>query len=660
MVEVNNINDYPLTTNRIRVEVNMERFFSSYSIVSYYSLNKEFKNLAYEQLSDVVCLSVTGIRARWDNLRYPAVRFFILVEKGRVMEVKNSLRIYDEIRFKEDDLSDYDDSLRKRIIASLAINSLGKVRNGKMMYNDGSLLLCDDRNFLVSKSRKELVCLKIEVNEYMNLTAKTATFSNPKNIGQLRKYGNCVFQVSKDIYGQWWSGLSVKPIVIRNLKDSDLNIEDLYIKKKILPDKRNIVPYWPYKPEDYTHGKLFALSQVVESVNDKYRGVLEIDFENFDLMHFDQYKPEKDMLTSLKEYFDGKNISFEDPFGTKESGELIVEMQHEFIQVVGDILRFPKKRVNDDMLIKLVEPIGEPIDKTHYTQSHYRKAHNATALQHKVFDKGMANKISKAEARRILIELMVKDCLINRSLPSKLGDLLKDWEFIRYKINRGNVIGASLSIAKDNVINIKDFGFPESSESDILYDFESFVNEKLHYANFEKISGARDYMAMKKNGNVFLIIDTDEIPMLDVSLIDDGYVEIAKGANPLAFFKRKGVARKYLRGYVGFHLWHTEGLDGEPNASYSYIAGINNDSIQLDKSHKMDKMPRARRIFVLHKEHPEQIENQIMEIADMLKFGFGRWNELMTYPFPFKFLLEYLDDAAEIAFSKHWSEITYK
>ena len=140
---------------------------------------------------------------------------------------------------------------------------------------------------------------------------------------------------------------------------------------------------------------------------------------------------------------------------------------------------------------------------------------------------------------------MVKDCLINRSLPPKLGYLLKECEFIRYKINRGNVIGASLSIAKDNVINIKDFGFPETSESDILCDIESVVNEKLHYANFEKIRGARDDMAMKKNGNVFLIIDTDEIPMLDVSLIDDGYVEIAKGENPLAFFKRKRVARKY-------------------------------------------------------------------------------------------------------------------
>jgi hypothetical protein len=49
-----------------------------------------------------------------------------------------------------------------------------------------------------------------------------------------------------------------------------------------------------------------------------------------------------------------------------------------------------------------------------------------------------------------------------------------------------------------------------------------------------------------------------------------------------------------------------------------------------------------------------------MEIASMLKFGFGRWNELMTYLFPFKFLQEYLDDACETVFSKHWKDITYK
>ena len=42
---------------------------------------------------------------------------------------------------------------------------------------------------------------------------------------------------------------------------------------------------------------------------------------------------------------------------------------------------------------------------------------------------------------------------------------------------------------------------------------------------------------------------------------------------------------------------------------------------------------------------------------DMLKFGFGRWNELMTYPFPFKFLYEYLDKWCLDKTGRHWDEI---
>ena len=65
MIDITEIGNYPLTTNSIDVDIDMEKFFSMYSIVSYYSLDKEYKNLAYEQLADVPCLSVTGIRSRW-------------------------------------------------------------------------------------------------------------------------------------------------------------------------------------------------------------------------------------------------------------------------------------------------------------------------------------------------------------------------------------------------------------------------------------------------------------------------------------------------------------------------------------------------------------------------------------------------------------------
>lgn len=167
-------------------------------------------------------------------------------------------------------------------------------------------------------------------------------------------------------------------------------------------------------------------------------------------------------------------------------------------------------------------------------------------------------------------------------------------------------------------------------------------------------------MALVKDGNVYFIVDTDEIPILDVNLIDEAYNQVANKDETVAMFKRKKVAHDYLRGYIGFHLWKTEGIDGEPNSSYSYISGTNSESMKITPKTKMDKMPRARRIFILHKENAELIEQHIFEICEMLKFGFGRWNELMTYPFPFKFLQEYLDDAAETAYSLHWKDITYK
>ena len=539
----------------------------------------------------------------------------------------------------------------------MAINSLGQMKPGRMMYNNASLLLCDDKNFLIPKSRKELVCLKIEVNEFLNLIAKTTSFSNPRNEDELKRKSNCVFLVSKDIYGQWWSGLSVKPIIIRGLKTKDINLQDYYIHKKRFTDKHNIVPYWPYNPEDYTHGRLFAISQVIESVNKKFGSLLRIEFTDYHVDVYDAYKPEKDMLAFLIQYLAGKKIYIDDPFKTVDSKKLVEQMKYEFQLIMDNSLEYPHKQQAGDLLIKLCEPQEETLPQTHYLKSLYRMAYSGTAIQHKIFyNNEKDDSFTKSEARRILIELLVKDCLIRRQLPKQLQTLAEGWKYYRYKICDGNVIGASLYTVNDK-IEIEEIGFPSAR---IQLDFETFAQTRLCYNNSEKIAGARDYMALIKDGNVFLIIDTDEIPILDVSLIDEAYGEIINNNEPLSLFKRKKVAHQYLRGYIGFHLWKSDGLDGEKDASYSYISGINSENMQIMRNTKMDRMPRARCIFVLHSENPSKISNDILEIENMLRFGFGRWNDMMTYPFPFKFLQEYLDDACEIAYSKHWNEITSK
>ena len=176
------IKGWPLTTNKITIEYDKEKFFSTYTVVSYYSIDKEYKNLAYEQLADIPFISVCGIRAKWNDVLYPCTRFFIMVNKGEAPAIINSLREYDQIRLKIDGLEDYTQKQQQRIIASLAINSLGKMKADRLMYNNGSLLICDDKNFLIPKSKKELVCLKIEVNDFLILTAKTTSFSSPKTM----------------------------------------------------------------------------------------------------------------------------------------------------------------------------------------------------------------------------------------------------------------------------------------------------------------------------------------------------------------------------------------------------------------------------------------------------------------------------------------------
>ncbi len=655
-LDLQEIKKWPLTTNQIIVKVDLDKFFSKYDVVSYYSQDKEYKNMAYEQLSDIPFVSVCGIKTRWDSQFSPFTRFFILTEKNASAEVLQSLRSFDKIKSRiEDHLEDYTEKQQQRILSSLAINSLGERKAGKMMYNNGCLLLCDDKNYLIPKSKKELVCLKIEVNDYMVLTAKTTSFSNPKTIEELHKTRKSVFQVSKDIYGQWWSGLAVKPVILKKIKNNDLRLEDFYIQKKRFKDNHNIVNYWPYNPEDYTHGRLFALSQVVESVNERFKSLLSIEFTDHEVAFYDEYRTDKETLAFIKTHLNGRSIYFDDPFKNKGSRAYISKIKKEFQKIMENSLVFPTKPSPNDMVIKLCEPNDEKTEQTHYLKSLSRLPFSGyTAIQHVIYSGDETeDSISISEARRLLIELLVKDCLTSRKIPEQLGSLAYEWEFMRYKIQDNCVIGASLKLSEDNTITIEDFGFPTSKN---IYIFDVFSNERLSYSDSEKICGTRDYMALKKNGNVYLIIDTDEIPILDVSLIDDAYGKIVNNNEPLALFKRKKDAHKYLRGYIGFHLWKAEGIDGGAGA-YSYISGKNSENMQIMRSTKMDKMPRARRILVLHSSNKTNEGNDIMEIENMLRLGFGRWNEMMTYPYPFKFLQEYLDDACETAFSKHWGEL---
>ena len=71
-IDFEEIKKWPLTTNKIKVTVDEKKFFSEYSIVSYYSEDKEYKNLAYEQLSDLspVWANLQFAHSEYKNLKF--------------------------------------------------------------------------------------------------------------------------------------------------------------------------------------------------------------------------------------------------------------------------------------------------------------------------------------------------------------------------------------------------------------------------------------------------------------------------------------------------------------------------------------------------------------------------------------------------------------
>lgn len=662
---------FPVTTNKLVVSWDKEAFFDKYAIVSYKMDSRDYerKNLSYEQLSDTPSLSVVGIKAKYEqfgNGRTTYTRFFVLVKKGEEKKVLDSLRQQSDVACKQDDLQSYDESLQKRIVVSLAINALGKKKMSTkdgMMYNNGMLLVCDENNFGIPKSRKELVCLKLEVNKYMNLAAKTTTFSHPKDFKELKSHWNCVFKVGQEIDGEKWLGDCLKPIVLKNVNDGGPDLDKLFIKKKRFSSTHNIVPYWPWNKEKYNHSRLFVLCQVVENVNQLFDGMLSVDFTDNLVVDYFESHPKDDMLDMLGDYFQGKTIMVEDPFLTADSTEQIAQLKASVKEAFGDVLKLVKKSSKVDMIIKLCDTIG---DDTHYSKSVGRMYGSSVATQHMIHHGGgKDDKVSKAMATRILMELLVKDSLVKRNVPSELALKVKDWKFWHFKLHyikelkESTVFGASLKMAENGAVDIKVYGF----ESKVGEFYDTFTSSIMGYPVLGKLRGYYNYYVMEKAGNAYLIFDTDEIPILDAKQIDDTYGKIIAGTDPdcdtICMFKRKreGTDHKYLRGLMGFHLWKSDGIEGEDSEGYSYISGYNVGNFKTGVGFKIDKVPHVRRVFVLKKDSPERVWEDIQELKSMLAVGFGQWDELMTYPFPFKFLQEYLDNQTEMVFSKHWGEM---
>lgn len=687
----------PLLTSKLVIDLDQDVFTSKYGIISF-QMSDDKERFSYASLSGMPVVSVTGLSDLYPNTPHQfTTRYFVLVERKDLQQVRDFLGQQKVCGITTGRMIQWNERIRKRVIASLALNSLGRLKQDqRWMYHEGSLLLFDEINFKFNLEKKGLVCLKLEINRFLTLIARTQTYSHPESLKELKERQGNVFQLASALDGELWTGKSLKPVVLPSKRIKKSELEQYYIKKAMDEKNRNVVPHWPFAPENYVHGKLFVMWEALRLVNEVYAGMLKLHFNAISDYTYDEYASDKKMTDYLVTYLKGKEIRIVDPFQTHRSRAFIEEMVRKWQDeslMDGDI-HFTETGDDPDMVISLCEEKekkdGKEKKKVKHTYYHKLQERSASrTVQHVVLEfpnavvkpkeskkdhtveqnadnqqqqkntKGQTEKNYKnlGKERRILLELMVKDCIRKRRMPAETVEGAPGWTFWEYRLHGGKIVGSWLRIHSDGEL---EFGPFYTSMREPMMDFNEFVYDVMYYTGpTGPFSGSQDYKVLTKEGNVFMIITSDEVPILDGAAIDAKYERINGAGEKLSDLKRADDAHRFFRGYVGFHFWEVEPFD-KVLRTFAYISGTTLKKLQTPPSKKLDKLPHMRLLLVLHAEHPDLIEEQVTEITGLLKYGLGRWQDMMTYPYPYKFLSEYLDNETECLYGFHWQEVCPK
>lgn len=436
----------------------------------------------------------------------------------------------------------------------------------------------------------------------------------------------------------------MQAVATRNINDPDPNLESFWIRRKIPNSGKNTVPYLNFKPELLSHSRFFVIDDILNALNMSFKGLLKVAFVGHNVNFYDECKTDALARRLISRYLSGRNLAFFDPFSTEGSKDFIRQIEEHVRLTVGSDISFDPESPADG-IIALCKDI-ENDDSGSYIQSVGK-----VPVQHIEFPSDIGG--LAVAVRRVLLDLAVKIMNCSMSMDPEMSPCIAGWWFSQFKHSDLGLIGSMLSVDSGKM-NFQDFGFG-------LGCWTSNVPQEIITADYlirSRYNNVEDCRVLGKDGNVYAIIDTDEIPILSCRAIErqvDALIEA--GARSFSPLRNNDYVFSNFSGYIGLNFWRMDPAGISPYPVFAYIAGFNKN-LKITKSTKFDKMPHVRHIEVVSASRPDDIPNEINEISEMLKFGYGRWGEVMTYPFPFKHLYEHLEHTALTAPDpKHWDEI---
>lgn len=597
-----------IKTNKIKYSLDKNMLSKEYDVFQIRTTKSYFKSGAYIIDAPLINNGVCSV------LFNSGKEFYVLM--------KHNDNNISDLRAVLKDADDFDcitlsklqsNTLDDEIVIQLLINSLGNYSSSFLKFNNlTGHLYCFHPNWLVKSKKSDTAtilkvpCLEVKLSKDFRLNLEVHTFSSEllKNKIEFKRkrfkdYSKYVFSAHNTLRRKI-DGDTDKVFIMRQTKNARTEIPFL--------DMQSI--------EKFNQSKMGILSSVIESFNDNFKNIANIEFEDIAQYEVVDYtrtvaKENSKIVSDLLSSKSVKIIDCIDDDYSKVFCENIKRLLFDKYAITANI----GKRISKDYLnIRLIHNAAHYID----CEDEYKTFDNAT-VQHVTFED--FSESSEFAISTVIHELLIKDDLKNGKIT------LFDWsnlnfdKDISFGIESGNDDIPKyyfMTIHPDGCFNISEQTLNLFEETAYNQCVDIFENAKI---NFENIRG----LIKDEDSNINIIKDTGWITIPEIANLK---AELSSGNTKLRGKEKRG---ELLQSCLDIKLFNSNGHQ------YYFVGTIGNGMRWT-----VNRAAIIRRI-----EPYKDSELMFEKLLPLMNVTFVRNGQLTIVPFPFKYLREYIKSLEE-------------
>lgn len=503
-----NNGNVPFMTNRIVISnFNREAFLDRYEIyvaVRDVRSESEGKFIKYEEITrfDGILSCFIGVSKEHGNPHAA----YLLVSRADAHSILIRLRSENpSLAIREYQWTDEGvwDAIR---LLSLSLNLCSEYDTRPQMAFSGRYYLSSHENFGLSASPKRKVCMEISIDGNGLLIPRTVVFTAAK-VDTPAKRTQFIFE---------------EPNRMALVTDND---RDKYIKAGYtLYEKRNpfgkkTIPWLPFANGHVHEGKNHEVFYFVRRMNKSYSGFLEMDFQiigNYEVVVIDKKEITNNMTRYVCDMLTDEKIAVTDMCGNLDSESLRKRIVNNIRERYSGIVSLSERGAGV-LEIQVVNPLPDAENREGFIDN-YVHATEGEVIQHISY-----SAVTKSDSAlstitdRLLLELAVKKSIITGQVSIPVG-IADGWRFITLQSVKEKMGESYFFKNRVGLLTLNACGSIELKSYELVNNWGKYQE----IIDRSKQFGLSDIaFLMIHNSNVYMLVDTMEVPVLNQKKILD-------------------------------------------------------------------------------------------------------------------------------------------